>query len=93
MEELHPVAQKWKAIGEALHCPQYELDQIQRSPANYDHADFLREMLVYRMAQLNPSRLTWSGIVKALRVQLVGKAVLANKIAEKYCPAAGNVRL
>ena len=83
----------WKAIGEALRCPEYELKQIERSHTNYDQPDFLREMLIYRMAQLNPSRLKWSGIVKALRARTVGNVVLANKIAEKFCPAAGNVRI
>ena len=69
------------------------MKQIEQSPRRYDHAESLREMLFYRMAQLEPSRLKWSGIVKALRVRTVGNIVLANKIAEKYCPAAGNVRL
>lgn len=87
ISELAPVAHKWKSIGKALRCPPYKLTQIERTLTNHTPADCLSDMLAHRKNQLTPSRLTWREIIKALREKNVEEEVLANSIAEQYCPS------
>ena len=87
LTELNEVAHKWKPIGQALGCPRFRLTQIEQKPTNHSSDDCLSDMLAYRMKQLKPSRLTWKEVIKALREITVSEDVLANSIAQQYCPS------
>jgi len=87
LTELIEVAHKWRPIGQALGCPHFIMTQIEQKPANHSSDDFLNDMLVYRMKQLKPSRLTWKEIIKVLRKRTVSEDVLANSIAQQHCPS------
>ena len=77
---LYPVRNRYKPLGLQIGV---EIDEIESIEAQYTNpSDRLLAILSVRLDQANP--LTWSDIDTALRLGVVGKGKLADKIRRKY---------
>lgn len=77
---LHPARNKYKPLGLQIGVEIEEIECIEAQHANL--SDRLLAILSVRLDQADP--LTWSDIDTALRLGVVGKGKLADKIQRKY---------
>ena len=80
LEELAPIAYKFKIFGTLLNIKTYVLEEIDQS--SRDCKEKLYKVLEHRLNLMPP--LTWQDVVRALRSPVLDKQSLAYQIESKY---------